>query len=431
MFLPIEEFESARHTDQYYEWKDRLLTAVKLLPQMETTLMERLQIQDAADHAKKIDPKSVVPYCLPNHFFRTFGLTFFVLIIALVSPSFNQQQNAIAKPLPEIIATAATLQEELVAKIDELAEKNPEEKNLKELSTKLKELVNQLNESATDPKEALSTLSEMEEAIRSTLAEFQLEAVDTSMKEIAEAMSVAEATRAISQALKNEKYNVAAEELKKFDAQSMESMSKQERNAVADQMKTTFDNLSQRNQELIKKSAEKMSEGLKENDGIKVSEAADELAAESNKQALRKGISEGLEGKLALLSLSKSECNGSGKDGGQNNGGNDTKRSDSANKNWGTGAAGNPNSGTETQLDGKREQKNVTGMVGKQGDSEYEKINSSDASQEKNVREHRESFQEYRKAAEAVLESEPIPLGQRQMIRRYFESIRPNENNAE
>jgi len=29
--------------------------------------------------------------------------------------------------------------------------------------------------------------------------------------------------------------------------------------------------------------------------------------------------------------------------------------------------------------------------------------------------------------SEAVLETEPIPLGQRQMIRRYFESIRPSD----
>ena len=29
--------------------------------------------------------------------------------------------------------------------------------------------------------------------------------------------------------------------------------------------------------------------------------------------------------------------------------------------------------------------------------------------------------------SEAVLESEPIPLGQRQVIRRYFELIRPSQ----
>jgi len=32
-----------------------------------------------------------------------------------------------------------------------------------------------------------------------------------------------------------------------------------------------------------------------------------------------------------------------------------------------------------------------------------------------------------RKISDAVLESEPIPLGYRQSIRRYFESIRPQE----
>jgi hypothetical protein len=32
--------------------------------------------------------------------------------------------------------------------------------------------------------------------------------------------------------------------------------------------------------------------------------------------------------------------------------------------------------------------------------------------------------------SEAVLESEPIPLGHRQTIRKYFELIRPNHDEA-
>ena len=38
---------------------------------------------------------------------------------------------------------------------------------------------------------------------------------------------------------------------------------------------------------------------------------------------------------------------------------------------------------------------------------------------------YREAYQKYRKMSEAVLEGEAIPLGQRQMIRKYFELIRP------
>jgi hypothetical protein len=35
-------------------------------------------------------------------------------------------------------------------------------------------------------------------------------------------------------------------------------------------------------------------------------------------------------------------------------------------------------------------------------------------------------YAKYKKMSDAVLDSEPIPLGQRQMIRKYFELIRPS-----
>ena len=45
-------------------------------------------------------------------------------------------------------------------------------------------------------------------------------------------------------------------------------------------------------------------------------------------------------------------------------------------------------------------------------------------------RSYREVYEEYRKLSEAVLDSEPIPLGHRQTIRRYFESIRPQKDDG-
>lgn len=425
-FLPVDRHESARQADQYYHFKDRLLTATKILSRSETTLMERLQLDDAASCAEKIDPKLVIPYRLPFRFFVALFITGITFAVGFVSPYLFQQQTAVAAVrLPEIVLAAATLQSELVEKIEELAEKNPEEKNLRELSGELQKLVNQLDQSATEPKEALATLSEMEAAIRSVLSEFQIETFDASMKEVAEAMSAAEATRPISRALKEEQYAQAAKELQKFDAQTMETMSKQERNAVGDQMKKTLDNMDHRNQKTLQEKTEKLAEGFEQNDTEKVREGMDEFSAECNKQALRKAISNSLEGKLTLLGLYKSECNGNGGLSDQtNNGGNNTNKSDSADKDWGTGAAGNPTSGEATQLDSQREQQNVTGILG-EGESEYEKFNSNEATQDKILREQQESFQEYHKIAETVLESEPIPLGQRQMIRRYFELIRP------
>ena len=100
--------------------------------------------------------------------------------------------------------------------------------------------------------------------------------------------------------------------------------------------------------------------------------------------------------------------------------------SNQSNQNAGTAAVGNPTSGEETSLDSARQRQDLTGMMGSQGDSQIERM-ATEGQQEQAGREFRDVFQDFQRMSEAVLETEPIPLGQRQMIRRYFESIRPTE----
>ncbi|MCY2976527.1 MAG: hypothetical protein NTW52_17870 [Planctomycetota bacterium] len=47
------------------------------------------------------------------------------------------------------------------------------------------------------------------------------------------------------------------------------------------------------------------------------------------------------------------------------------------------------------------------------------------------MREYRQKASEYEALSESVLASESIPLGQRQTIRKYFESIRPSSNETQ
>ena len=429
LLLPLTSHESARRIDQHYRLKDRLLTALTFLSATgrESTAMERLQLEDARRHAEQVDPKAVQPYRLPQNVSWSLGITLLAFAFAVASPFLSKHQAfAAMERLPEVVSAVETLREDLIEKVDELAESNPEEKEIKILADKLQELLNQLAESANDRKESLGTLSEMESAIRSAISAFQLESVDVSMKELAEAMSAAEATRSAGQAMKEGQYSKAADELEKLET---EEMSKQERRAVSEQLRKAAGGMDRRGQNSLSQATLKIAEALEKSDCDQCKDGACELAGECRKQSLRKGICEGLECKLALLGLCKSECNG-GQCQGSKNGGDNPNKSDQASKSWGTGTAGNPTSGEETNLDSTRERKDITGMIGSAGDSEYEKLKSSEVQQELAGREFRDAFQEYRKMSEAVLETEPIPLGQRQMIRRYFESIRPSESDA-
>jgi hypothetical protein len=219
--------------------------------------------------------------------------------------------------------------------------------------------------------------------------------------------------------LKDGNYAKAADDLKNMDASEM---SKLERNAIAQQLKQAASNMQKRNQKELSQMTEKMSDQLQESDCEGACESASQIAGVCEKQGLRKGICQGLGNKLALLSLCKSDCAGacqSNKNGGEN-----SSKSNSPSNNWGRGTAGQPDSGEATNLDGNREMKQITGIQGN-GPSEYEKITSNEGTEEQTNRSYSDAYREFRKMSESVLETEPIPLGQRRMIRQYFESIRP------
>ena len=79
--------------------------------------------------------------------------------------------------------------------------------------------------------------------------------------------------------------------------------------------------------------------------------------------------------------------------------------------------------GDKTNLLAKRKIEEITGNPG-EGPAEMETMHSPEG-REQAGRAYREMYQKYQKMSEAVLDSEPIPLGHRQTIRRYFELIRP------
>jgi hypothetical protein len=85
--------------------------------------------------------------------------------------------------------------------------------------------------------------------------------------------------------------------------------------------------------------------------------------------------------------------------------------------------------GRQTTLDSQRNLEQLTGQLSGEGESEFETTTSPEG-REAARRRTRETFAQYQKRSEAVLESEPIPLGHRQTIRRYFELIRPSAEDA-
>ena len=90
----------------------------------------------------------------------------------------------------------------------------------------------------------------------------------------------------------------------------------------------------------------------------------------------------------------------------------------------GFAASGNE-AGDKTAKLKTQPQMNLKGQESSLGDVDIE-TEESDEQQQAAVRAYREKAEEYEALSESVLESEWIPLGHRQTIRKYFEMIRPN-----
>ncbi|MDR2756259.1 MAG: hypothetical protein LBC20_11180, partial [Planctomycetaceae bacterium] len=160
-----------------------------------------------------------------------------------------------------------------------------------------------------------------------------------------------------------------------------------------------------------------------------------QLAGICRKQCLRKEACDQLNCQLAKLGLCKSQCAGACDSC--------SKRSEcGSQQSCETGFAQIGQVGQlpenqpcevsdnrqKTNLDSIRDLKQISGIQG-EGSSDIETENFQEHTETINNREYKEIYKEFHKRAESVLELEPIPSGQRQVIRRYFESIRPNGTN--
>ena len=411
---------AARLIDRHYHLKDRILTATALLRRTHRTPMEQLQIDDTAEHLTIVQPRTVYPIRLPKMFWIALGV--FALhaagtaILHSRSPLSSDIESATQAVLSE---ENTTLLAEIVATTDELTQTHTGEPSLRELSEQLEVFTRRFETASMDTRETLMTLSEIKNAFQSALDSLKLETMDELLQNLAKTLELAEPTLPISKALERGDYGQAASELKKLDSETLESLTQPERNAMAEQMQAIAKDAEKYHQQPLQEAAQKMSDALKEGDSESGAAAADALANEVEKHGIRKEIGVNLAHQLMELGMMKAES-GMAMDGGKH-----TDKSDTASETWGSGAAGNPTAGQETQLEGERQQQLLTGMLGEEGESLAETVDAHEMTETRSLQQYREQHQHYQKISEAVLATEPIPQGQRQVIRHYFESIRP------
>src|SRR5262249_12425705 len=104
---------AAAAVDRYYRLKDRSVTALEFLAKPAPTGMQSLQIADAAEHLRQVDPQQVVPWGWPRSLPYACAAAAVALALLLWPLSTPQAEGGPPAPLPHIVAEAERIEESL------------------------------------------------------------------------------------------------------------------------------------------------------------------------------------------------------------------------------------------------------------------------------------------------------------------------------
>jgi hypothetical protein len=402
--------EAAAAVDAHYRLKDRLATALAFAELPQRGPLHDLQIADAAAHLDAIDLRPVVPLRMPRSCpYAALAGAVAVVLLLIPSPARPRSAGPVL-PMPEVVAEGRQLEATLIHEFQELSRQNPEE-NVDELVQELRRLVGEMKAPRVDQREALARLSEMQAAIASVLDDYNLEAVDAVLQALGQALESVEAMQGVSGSLARGDYRRAAEELDSLDPADIR---REQSRAAAGKLKRLAKDLGTSVEAGVGESISQWQEALESPEASrseKIKTAAGQLARHCRSQAARKSIERQLRRQLADLDESKQRC------AQRPNASQDSRQG------WGRGTAGDPFGDHRTSIASQHRREELVGARG-EGPAERE-VTQAMAQREWSGRSYREAYPEYEKMAEAVLQSEPLPLGYRQTIRRYFELIRP------
>lgn len=410
---PSRQRDAAVTIDRSCGFKDRVATAIGFLAEARADApLRQLQIADAASHAARIDARKVAPIQAPRSWLWGLGLTATAIVVAVLTAP---QREAVASIVPNDVVLAQASR--AANSLEELREFNEQQRDpeveelLKELAAKIEEL----QQPGVDPKEALAKLSEMESVLQEKQEQLADPSIEAALQDVGEALSLAEPFQAAGAALSQGKMEQAAEELEKLELPKLE---RQTERAVTEKLDQQAKQSSGDGpKRALREALGQMSQGLSQGDRGKFKDGMLGLAGESRKQGNRKKLSDLLRKQCQCLAECKGECESECKSTADSN--------KKGGKNWGLARSGNE-PGDKTPKLKSGEQMKLTGQESATGEVDVETLSTPEQQQEA-VRQYREQAQKYEQLSESVLESEPIPLGHRQAIRRYFEMIRPQD----
>ena len=413
LLRPINLHEAAQTIDVKASLKDRAVSGLEFIQRQTDEMLTALQLKDTSDRLQSVTAKQVVRYSVPRE-------TKFVALIMVVGLAFSfieffdpPEAPATVDFSPQIAAET----DHLLKQIKE-SEKAAEEVGLEDTLQEIEEKALELKRAGITPKEALAKLTEMTEMLSTKMDKAGVAKVDALMKELGEQFIANPNLSDFGYALKEGRYDRAAERLFNL-SNKLNKLNSEQRQNIADALQSGGASVQGTTIEAFGNELTKAAKALTQKD------------IEEAEQRLQEGCENLLACALArqrnmLLAQLQSQCQackaGIGKACSGSGSGNGI----------GTGTDPNP-FGVLTNLDSFRQLEQITGVQGA-GESTVETTEvfidgnpetSTDGQSAEDS--YKEVYTKYHKLSEDALSQEQIPLGYRFYVKRYFESIKPKE----
>ena len=446
----IERNAPEKAIDARYSFDDRCLTASDVLRQTErreATPIERLQLEDCFERVENVRASDVASIKPKRAKAQSFALVCaLIAFAAMVWEPFASQASG-GVPNETVADVLQELRDVVLPAVQELADANPDDKELKKLNDNLARWTDEIETASDDPMKATAVVARMEEALKKTIDSYDVEGAERAFKSLGEAFGEIDETTKVGEALAEGDFEKAADELEKLD---FKKMSVRDRQALANKLKAAAETIRSRQDEQAAQLTEQLAEELQSGKCASCKNTSCKLAGKLRAHKSNKEKTKQLSCQMARLGLCKSNCAGAcasctqncSSKGAQNN----VKKAQPGNQNGNkSGASGgassarplgasqsvasDPLGGQNTQLRTNKELTQIAGKEAKEGDSTKEIIRSDDgALQDQEAQRVRdEEAREFSKQIEATLDAEEIPLERRRVVRDYFEAIRVDE----
>ncbi|OYP39223.1 hypothetical protein [Rhodopirellula sp. MGV] len=405
---------AARLIDEHFDLKDRSITSLDFARSTKVAgAAKQLQLEEAQQHLERVDAKSCVSLRCWNPSIRwALGLAAATVCVLLITNSTAKVAEA-ESVLPLATQQSNELRQTMLPELEKLA-KETDDPEIEKLLEELKEKVDSMDEQTYDENDLMATLSEMEHALAEAREALKVEMTSEMLNALASAIQPSDELQSAAKAMKAEELEKASNELKAADPSQIGD---KQRRAVADNLKKMVAKLNPGQIGQLSDSIKELAEGLDNKNMSECKKCLSKLASECKKAGQCKSLSECLSCQLNRLSQCKGECRGSCQS-------NIAKKSNSPSLNAGKASSGQPTGDTPTKLDSQRHEEMLTGAQG-EGPSETEIMQAPEGEQAA-ARAFKGKYDQFRREAEAVLDSEPLPMGVRETVRTYFEAIRPN-----